>query len=239
LERVPVLAPAGPGIPAWQWGKTEQTQQALLAAACEVFAEQGYAAAKMTEIAGRAGLSVGSIYHHFGGKGDLYLALWRRYHLAREEAAARAVARARHAGITDNAGLWAAGARAALRAAWKRRDLAALFCARDGPPDFEGMRQHRSSSPGRHGDALLSLSDDARGGLYAAVLAALLSEGTKGIVAARTRQQAEAVIDDVLEYASRLMAGGPASGTPRAAAETPARPEASAQVAPAETGGTS
>ena len=87
---IAALAPAGPGIPAWQWGKTEQTQQALLAAACEVFAEQGYASAKMTEIAGRAGLSVGSIYHHFGGKSDLYLALWRRYHLAREEAAARA-----------------------------------------------------------------------------------------------------------------------------------------------------
>ena len=39
--------------------------------------------------AARAGLSVGSIYHHFGGKNELYLALWRRYNLAREEAAAR------------------------------------------------------------------------------------------------------------------------------------------------------
>jgi AcrR family transcriptional regulator len=223
LEQVPALA-AGPANTAWQWGRTQQTQQALLAAACEVFAEQGYASAKMTDIAGRAGLSVGSIYHHFGGKSELYLALWRRYHLAREEAAARAVARARHAGSAGSAELWAAGAQAALRAAWKRRDLAALFCARDGPPGFEDMRQHRSSSPGRHGDALLLLSDDASGGLYAAVLAALLSEGTKGIVAARTRQQAEAVIDDVLEYARRLMTGGPASGGPRPGPEDAQKP---------------
>jgi hypothetical protein len=111
-----------------------------------------------------------------------------------------------------------------------------LFCAGDGPPGFEDMRQHRSS-PGRHGDALLLLSDDARGGLYAAVLAALLSAGTKGIVAARTRQQAEAVIGDVLEYARRLMAGGPASGAPRpgwGAAQKP--PQTRSRPANPETG---
>jgi AcrR family transcriptional regulator len=204
--------PGTQAAPAWQWSRTEQTQQVLLAAASEVFAEQGFSCAKMTDIAARAGLSVGSIYHHFGGKNELYLALWRRYHLAREEAADLAVTRARQAGITDSGPLWAAGARAVLQATWKRRDVALLFCAGNGPPDFEDMRRHRRAGPGRHGDALLYLAGDSAGGLYAAVLAALLSEGVKAVATASTRRQAEAVIGDVLEYAGRLIAGGPAAG---------------------------
>jgi AcrR family transcriptional regulator len=206
--------PETQAAPAWQWSRTEQTQQVLLAAACEVFAEQGFTSAKMTDIAARAGLSVGSIYHHFGGKNELYLALWRRHRLAREEAADQAVARARQAGVTDSGQLWAAGARAVLQATWKRRTLALLFCAGNGPPGFEAMRQHRRSGPGRHGDALLALAGDSGGGLYASVLAALLSEGVRAVATARTRRQAEAVTSDVLEYASRLLAGGPAGRAP-------------------------
>src|ERR1700722_2080371 len=203
----------GEPAPAWQWARTEQTRSDLLAAAREVFAEQGYTCAKVTDIAGRAGLSVGSIYHGFGGKNEVYLALWRRYNLAREEAAARAVARARNAGASDTAALWAAGAQAILRTTWKRRDLAALFCAGNGPPDFEDMRQHRRSSPGRPGDALLRISGSAGDPLLAAVLAALLSEGAKAIVAATSHRQAEAIISDILEYGRRLMAAGPPGGT--------------------------
>ena len=45
-------------------------------------------------------------------------------------------ARARNAGAAGAAALWAAGAQAILRTTWKRRDLAALFCAGNGPPDF-------------------------------------------------------------------------------------------------------
>jgi AcrR family transcriptional regulator len=213
VEQGPAWPPPAEGAAAWQWSRTEQTRQVLLAAACEVFAEQGFAAAKMTDIAARAGLSVGSIYHHFGGKSELYLALWRRYHLAREEAADQAVARARNAGVADSAQLWAAGARAILHASWKRRDLAVLFCAGNGPPDVESLRQDRSAYPGRHGDTMLRISGDA-GGLYPAILSAVLTEGTKAIVRARTRRQADAIIDDVLEYAGRLIAGGPAGHGP-------------------------
>jgi AcrR family transcriptional regulator len=202
---VPERQHDGPPAPAWQWARTEQTRNDLLAAAREVFAEQGYTCAKVTDIAARAGLSVGSIYHHFGGKSELYLALWRRYNLAREDAAARAVARARNAGGTDTAALWAAGAQAILRITWKRRDLAALFCAGDGPPDFEDLRR---GSPGRPGDALLRISGSSGDPLLAAVLAALLSEGAKAIVAATSHRQAETIISDILEYGRRLMTGG-------------------------------
>ena len=207
----------GPPAPAWQWARTEQTRNDLLAAAREVFAEQGYTCAKVTDIAARAGLSVGSIYHHFGGKSELYLALWRRYNLAREDAAARAVARARNAGATDTAALWAAGAQAILRTTWKRRDLAALFCAGNGPPDFEDLREQHRASPGRPSDALARISGSSGDPLLAAVLAALLGEGAKAIVAAASHRQAEAIITDILEYGRRLMTGG----APQPAASQP------------------
>ncbi len=47
----------------------------VLDAAREVFAEQGYHAAAMDEIADRAGVSKPVLYQHFPGKLDLYLAL--------------------------------------------------------------------------------------------------------------------------------------------------------------------
>ena len=43
----------------------------LLAAAAEVFAEKGYEAATMTEIAARAGAPIGSLYQFFPAKGAL------------------------------------------------------------------------------------------------------------------------------------------------------------------------
>jgi AcrR family transcriptional regulator len=62
-------------------GKAPQRQRgkdrvaALLAAAVEVFAEKGYEAATMTEIAARAGASIGSLYQFFATKDVLAAAL--------------------------------------------------------------------------------------------------------------------------------------------------------------------
>lgn len=196
--------------PSWQWARTGQTQQALLDAAREVFAERGFARARVADIAARAGLTPGVIYHHFGGKDELYLALWRRHGLAHEEAAAKAVARARQQGVTDPAELWAAGARAVLAGTWLRKDLAALFFAGNGPPDFETMRRVRRSQWDRQADVLLKVGQPAGSGLYPAMLTAVMSEGARAVVAARTRAQADDVIDETIEYALRLIAGGPA-----------------------------
>jgi len=83
---------------AWQWSRTAHTQRALLDAAREVFAEQGFAAASIADVVDRAGSSVGSLYHHFGGKSELFLALWQEHQLAHEKAASEAVALARKGG---------------------------------------------------------------------------------------------------------------------------------------------
>ena len=59
----------------WQWARTAETQRALLDAARAVFAEQGFSDASIADVVERAGSSVGSLYHHFGGKSELYFAL--------------------------------------------------------------------------------------------------------------------------------------------------------------------
>ncbi len=43
-------------------------QTAILEAALECFTERGFAATTVEEIRARSGASIGSIYHHFGGK---------------------------------------------------------------------------------------------------------------------------------------------------------------------------
>ena len=75
----------------WQWARTAETQRALLDAAREVFAEQGFADASIAEVVRRAKSSVGSLYHHFGGKSELYFALWQEHQAAHDQAASGAV----------------------------------------------------------------------------------------------------------------------------------------------------
>ena len=48
-----------------------QTREQLLASAAKVFAEQGYAGARVSEIARDAGLTTGAIYAHYATKADL------------------------------------------------------------------------------------------------------------------------------------------------------------------------
>jgi len=63
--------------------RLEHTRSLLLDAAEEVFAEKGFMAASLDDIASAAGYTKGAIYKHFTAKEDLFLAVsdryWRRY----------------------------------------------------------------------------------------------------------------------------------------------------------------
>src|ERR1700751_1607478 len=61
-----------------RWAKTGATQQRILDAATEVFSTRGFSAATMADIVAASGASIGSIYHHFGGKKELFLAIFER-----------------------------------------------------------------------------------------------------------------------------------------------------------------
>jgi AcrR family transcriptional regulator len=50
----------------------EATRAALLNAARQLFGEQGYAATSTEDIVATAGVTKGALYHHFGGKQELF-----------------------------------------------------------------------------------------------------------------------------------------------------------------------
>jgi AcrR family transcriptional regulator len=70
------------------------TRAALLAAARELFTEKGFAATGREEIAERAGVTRGALYHHFASKQDAFAAVASELDA---ELAERVVTAARHA----------------------------------------------------------------------------------------------------------------------------------------------
>jgi AcrR family transcriptional regulator len=65
-----------PKQPRWQ-RRAEDRPREICAAALEVFAEKGFAAAKLDEIARRAGVSKGTLYLYFADKEQLFRAVVR------------------------------------------------------------------------------------------------------------------------------------------------------------------
>jgi AcrR family transcriptional regulator len=94
----------------------EVTSERLLAAAEQLFLERGFRAAWVSDIAEAAGYTTGAIYSSFGGKDDLFLAVYRRK-AEQQEAAWRAAIRALiHPTNTDD--IDPALARPLLEPAW-------------------------------------------------------------------------------------------------------------------------
>jgi AcrR family transcriptional regulator len=70
--------------------QSDATRSTLLSVARELFTDHGYAATSTTEIAERAGVTRGALYHHFAAKDDLFRAVFEQLeteiaeHVARE-----------------------------------------------------------------------------------------------------------------------------------------------------------
>jgi AcrR family transcriptional regulator len=58
--------------------RTESTRAALIAAARGLFAERGYAEVAMEEVVAAAGVTRGALYHQFGGKRELFEAVFEQ-----------------------------------------------------------------------------------------------------------------------------------------------------------------
>ena len=61
--------------PRTQKQRREAAISALLESACSLFGERGYQATSLEEIADRAGMTIRPIYHYFGNKEKLFLAV--------------------------------------------------------------------------------------------------------------------------------------------------------------------
>ncbi|MFC4120679.1 TetR/AcrR family transcriptional regulator [Nonomuraea zeae] len=194
----------------WEWSRTAQTRRSMLDAAREVFSERGFADANVADVVERAGSSVGSLYHHFGGKTELFLALWEDHQSAQEAAAASSVAEARHSGVSGPAEQFAAGARAYLRGSWERRDLIRLFMDGDAPPGFELIRRTRGREWVRQNAILLDADNTALDRLTAAVLTVAIGEAGREVAVCETRAEADEVIDASITLIRRLVSPGAA-----------------------------
>ncbi len=86
---MPPLDPAA--APRWRRRKEDRPQE-IVAAALDVFAERGFAAARLDDVAARAGVSKGTLYLYFPSKEDLFKAVIRAAILPNLERAERMIA---------------------------------------------------------------------------------------------------------------------------------------------------
>ncbi|MDX3109620.1 TetR/AcrR family transcriptional regulator [Nonomuraea angiospora] len=119
------------------------TRSSLLAAAREVFVSNGFAEAGVTDVVARADASVGSLYHHFSGKADLYLTLFEEFQARQTQRTKQAARSARAAGESDPMRVFISAARAYLDGCLEERELADLFLRGDGPPGFDVVMRDR------------------------------------------------------------------------------------------------
>jgi AcrR family transcriptional regulator len=186
--------------------RAQQTRASLLEAAREVFAVAGFADANVTDVVGRAGASVGSLYHHFGGKADLYLALFDDYQSRQEARASVALRAAQASGEQDELRLFIAGARGYLRGCWEDRDLARLFLPGGGPPGFELVARKRFREWVRRNGALLDRGRDRfrLGEALTLVLTTVISEAGREVAVQSSERKATRLTADVLELIGRM-----------------------------------
>ena len=188
----------------WQWTRTAATQRTLLDTAAEVFVEHGFTNASISDIVSRAGSSVGSLYHHFGGKTELFLALWNDYQNEHERLVASAVAKARKAGETDPLALFNVGSRSYFDYTWKHRELERVFIEGDTPPGFEVLRRERGREWVRQNSVLLGASDDTLGRLTVAVITDIVTVSGQEVALSTSKREADEVVGAAAELVGRL-----------------------------------
>lgn len=187
-----------------QWSRTTQTRAAILDAARDVFLEAGFTDANVSDVVDRSGSSVGSIYHHFGGKAELYIALWERHADALHEAAQRAVQAARTAGERDPLQLFLVGARAYLEAAWADHELGRLVFSGDGPPGFESRQRERGRAWIRENAALLGAADDPVSRVRVTILTSMVGDGAREACTLDSRREALEIIEATLGFIRKV-----------------------------------
>ncbi|MDP9849002.1 TetR/AcrR family transcriptional regulator [Streptosporangium lutulentum] len=170
------------------------TRVALLTAAREVFVTNGFAEAGVTDVVSRAGASVGSLYHHFSGKADLYLTLFDEFQIRQTQRTKQAVQAVRAEGETDPMRLFVAGARAYLEGCLAEREISALFLRGDGPPGFEVIMRDRLRQWAKRNAALFEGDEGALVVVLTGALAAAVSE----VALSEDEDASRVLVEDVL-----------------------------------------
>ncbi|MBB5139763.1 AcrR family transcriptional regulator [Thermocatellispora tengchongensis] len=189
--------------------RTEAAQK-LMAAARELFVKRGFSATSVSDITERAGMSVGSLYYHYGSKTNLYLAIWLHYQRRQAERARETVHAVRAAGVSNGLRLFLAGTRAYLLGAWEHRDVVRLAADGDTPPGF-GQRMRRINQDWLRQNSMLLRDPDALerdDALGVRAVVAIVTEAMGGICRevanCATREEAEELVARAIDVFARL-----------------------------------
>ncbi|MFG2076674.1 DNA-binding transcriptional regulator, AcrR family [Nonomuraea maritima] len=183
------------------------TRGSLLAAAREVFVSKGFAEAGVTDVVSRAEASVGSLYHHFSGKADLYLTLWEEFQARQAQRTKQAARAARAGGESDPMRVFVSAARAYLDGCLEERELAALFLRGDGPPGFDVLMRDRLRTWAQRNAALFE-DEPALAVVVTGALAAAVSE----VVDSGDRDLAEEALAIIGQIRPAASATAPSNG---------------------------
>ncbi len=187
-----------------RWAKTDATQRRILDAAAEVFATRGFTAATMADVVAGSGASVGSIYHHFGGKSELFLAIFeqmadavdRRIEIAMDQCGPEQV---------DGRGIFELHVRAYLETMWQNRRLAGVLTSGDTPAGFEVVRRDRMQAAFRSWMAVLELDKSLRGQLLSRILVATMAESSLMVAGCENADDVPPIIEATIEWIDRLI----------------------------------
>jgi AcrR family transcriptional regulator len=187
--------------PTRRWARTDATQLRILDAATAVFSARGFSAATMADIVEHSGASIGSIYHHFGGKKELFLAIYDRLSADVEHRVAEA---ARDATEMDSQQAFAAHVRAYLHAIWENRRAAMMMASGDVPVDFEGLRRKNTLTFFHRWMGVLDVDSSKRGQLLSRVLIAIMSEASLMVTMCDDIADVPPISDATIEWITRL-----------------------------------
>ena len=187
--------------PARRWARTDATQQRILDAATEVFSTRGFSAATMADIVEHSGASIGSIYHHFGGKKELFLAIYDRLSAEVELRIAEA---ARESADLDSQQAFGVHARAYLDAIWANRRAATMIASGDVPAGFERLRRKNTLTFFHRWMGVLDVDSSKRGQLLSRILIAIMSEASLMVTMCDDAAEVEQVSDATIEWIARL-----------------------------------
>ncbi len=184
-----------------RWAKTDGTQQRILDAATDVFAARGFTTATMADIVDHSRASIGSIYHHFGGKKELFLAIFERLAADVNHRIDSAPVLAAELG---RQGALEANARVYLDAIWANRRAAMVLTSGDTPAGFDRVLRSSMRKGFRRWTSVLELDTSPRGQLLTRILVAVMAEASAMVIMCDDAAAVGPITDAAVEWIDRL-----------------------------------
>ncbi len=185
-----------------RWARSDDTQRRILKAATEVFATRGFTAATMADVVAGSGASIGSIYHHFGGKKELFLAIFEQMAHAVDARIDSVLQQARAPVPPRRA--FELHVQAYLEAMWENRHAARVLVSGDTPAGFEIARRARMTAAFRSWMSVLELDASLRGQLLGRILVTIMAESSLMVAACEDPGDVKPIIDATIGWIDRL-----------------------------------